>query len=83
MHYNMETQTLAELLASQQNQIISLSIHMDCLIEELENIGVLDTDKLNKRIKRKVKKIQAITEKLKEKQEIPPMFNYGGPIGEA
>ena len=33
----MEVQTLGELLKSQQNQILSLSIHMDCLIEELED----------------------------------------------
>lgn len=83
MHYNMETQTLAEILTSQQNQILSLTIHMDCLIEELKNSGVLDTNKLDKRIKKKVKNIQAISEKLKENQEISPMFNYGGIVGEA
>ena len=79
----MEAQTLTELLKSQQNQILSLSVHMDCLIEELENTGVLDTDKLDKRMKRKLKKLQAIADKLREKEEIPPMFNFGGPIGEA
>ncbi len=80
----MEAQTLAELLQNQQNQILSLTIHMDCLIEELDSIGVLDSDKLDKRMKRKLKKLQAIANKLRENEEsLPPMFNYGGTIGEA
>lgn len=80
----MEVQTLTELLKSQQNQILSLSIHMDCLIEELDASGFLDTDKLDKRMKKKLKKLQAIADKLREKEEpLPPMFNYGGPVGEA
>ena len=79
----MEIKTLGDLLQSQQNQILSLSVHMDCLIEELDSIGVLDSDKLDKRMKRKLKKLQAIADKIKEKEEIPPMFNFGGPIGEA
>ena len=79
----MEIKTLGDLLQSQQNQILSLSVHMDCLIEELNSIGVLDSDKLDKRMKRKLKKLQAIADKIKEKEEIPPMFNFGGPIGEA
>lgn len=82
--HNMEVQTLTELLKSQQNQILSLSVHMDCLIEELEDSGVLDTDKLGKRMKKKLKKLQAIADKLREKEEpLPPMFNFGGPVGEA
>ncbi len=79
----MEAQTLGELLQNQQNQILSLSIHMDCLIEELENTGVLDTNKLDKRMKRKLKKLQAIANKLREQQEIPTILNFGGPIAEA
>ena len=51
----MEAQTLGELLQNQQNQILSLSVHMDCLIEELDSMGVLDSDKLDKRMKRKLK----------------------------
>ena len=34
MYYNMEIQTLGDLLQNQQNQILSLTVHMDCLIEE-------------------------------------------------
>ena len=79
----MEAHTLAELLKSQQNQILSLTVHMDCLIEELDAAGFLDTDKLDKRMKRKLKKLQAIADKLREKEEIPQIFNFGGPIGEA
>ena len=79
----MEVHTLTELLRNQQNQILSLSVHMDCLIEELDAAGFLDTDKLDKRMKKKLKKLQAIADKLREKEEIPQMFNYGGPIGEA
>jgi hypothetical protein len=79
----MEIKTLGDLLQNQQNQILSLSLHMDCLIEELENSGFLDSDKLGKRMKRKLKKLQAVADKIKEKEEVPPMFNYGGPIGEA
>lgn len=81
--HSMETQTLGELLQNQQNQILSLSVHMDCLIEELDSIGVLDSDKLDKRMKRKLKKLQAIANKLRKNEEMPPMFNFGGPIGEA
>lgn len=79
----MEVQTLGELLKSQQNQILSLSIHMDCLIEELEDNGVLDSEKLDKRMKKKLKKIQAIADKLREKEEISTIINFGGPIAEA
>jgi len=80
----MEVKTLGELLQNQQNQILSLTIHMDCLIEELDAAGFLDTDKLDKRMKKKLKKLQAIANKLREKkEEVPPMFNFGGPIGEA
>jgi len=80
----MEIQSLTEVLKSQQNQILSLTVHMDCLIEELESIGVLDTKKLDKRLKKKVKEIQAIAEKLKDKEDsLPNMFNYGGTVGEA
>ena len=82
--HSMEAQTLGELLQNQQNQILSLSVHMDCLIEELDAAGFLDTDKLDKRMKKKLKKLQAIANKLREKEEtLPPMFNFGGPIGEA
>jgi len=84
MYYNMEIQTLGDLLQNQQNQILSLTVHMDCLIEELDATGVLDSDKLDKRMKKKFKKLQDIANKLKEKEEsLPPMFNYGGPVGEA
>jgi hypothetical protein len=80
----MEAQTLGELLQNQQNQILSLSVHIDCLIEELDAAGFLDTDKLDKRMKKKLKKLQAIADKLRKKEEpLPPMFNFGGPIGEA
>jgi len=85
MYYNMEVQTLSELLKNQQNQILSLTIHMDCLIEELDANGVLDSDKLDKRMKKKLKKLQIIADRLREKEEesLPSMFNYGGPVGEA
>ena len=79
----MKIETLTELLTSQQHQILSLTIHMDCLIEELQDSGVLDSDKLDSRIKTKIEKVKAVANKLKEEQPIPPMFNYGGPIGEA
>ena len=79
----METYTLGELLESHQNQLLSLSVHMDCLIEELEASGVLNSQNLNKRIKKKIKKLQSMAVKLKEKQEIPPINYFGGPIGEA
>ena len=79
----MEVQSLAELLQNQQNAILSLSVHMDCLIEELDAAGFLDTDKLDKRIKKKLKKLQAIADKLREKEDISHIFNYGGPVAEA
>lgn len=79
----MEAHTLGELLQSQQNQILSLSIHMDCIVEELIEQNLLDSEKLDKRIKKKLKEIQKVVDKIKENQEIPPMLNFGGPIGEA
>ena len=79
----MEIHTLSELLASQQNQILSLTVHMDCLIEELEASGVLNTNQLDRRIKKKIKKLQSIANKLKEKEEIPSVNYFGGPMGEA
>jgi hypothetical protein len=79
----MEVQSLEEFIKNQQNAILSLSVHMDSLIEELDANGFLDTDKLDKRMKKKLKKLQAIADKIREKEEVPPMFNYGGIIGEA
>ena len=79
----MEIKTLGDLLQNQQNQILSLSVHMDCLIEELEENNLLDSEKLDKRMKKKLKKLQAIANKIREKEEVPPMFNFGGPVGEA
>jgi hypothetical protein len=80
----MEVKTLGELLQNQQNQILSLTIHMNCLIEELDASGFLDSDKLDKRMKKKLKKLQAIADKLKENEEpLSHIFNYGGTIGEA
>lgn len=79
----MEVQSLAEIIKNQQNAILSLSVHMDSLIEELEENDLLDSEKLDKRMQRKLKKLQTIADKLREKEEIPPMFNFGGPIGEA
>jgi hypothetical protein len=34
-------------------------------------------------MKKKLKKLQAIAEELREQEKIPTMFNYGGPVGEA
>lgn len=79
----MEVQSLAEIIKNQQNAILSLSVHMDSLIEELEENHLLDSEKLDKRMQRKLKKLQAIADKIREKEEVPPMFNFGGPIGEA
>lgn len=81
--HNMEVQSLAELLTNQQNAILSLSVHMDSLIEELEENDLLDSEKLDKRMKKKLKKLQAIADKMREKEQMSPMFNFGGPIGEA
>lgn len=83
MQYNMEVHSLTELLKSQQNQILSLSLHMDCLIEELASSGVLDTKKFDKRLKKKVKEIESIAQKIKENEESSIINYFGGPIGEA
>ncbi len=79
----MEVQSLTEIIKNQQNAILSLSVHIDSLIEELEENDLLDSEKLDKRMQRKLKKLQAIADKIREKEEVPPMFNFGGPIGEA
>lgn len=79
----MEVQSLTEIIKNQQNAILSLSVHMDSLIEELEENDLLDSEKLDKRMQKKLKKLQAIADKLRETEEVPPMFNFGGPIGEA
>lgn len=79
----MEIKTLTELIESQQRQIFSLSVHMDCLIEELKESGVLDSDKLDLKIKRKLKKLKSVITKIKGQDTPPIMFNFGGTIGEA
>lgn len=82
--HNIEIQTLTELLTNQQNQILSLSLHLDCLIEELVETDLLDSDRFDKRMKRKLKKLQNVANKLRENEEqLPPMHNYSGTIGEA
>jgi len=79
----MEIQSLSEIIKNQQNSILSLSVHVDCLIEELVENNLINEKKLSKRMKAKLKKLQAIADKLRETDEITPMFNFGGPIGEA
>ena len=80
----MEVQTLTEIIKNQQNSILSLSVHVDCLIEELVENNLINEKKLSKRMKAKLKKLQAIADKLRDREEsLPPMFNFGGPIGEA
>jgi len=79
----MEIKTLTELIESQQRQIFSLSVHMDCLIEELEESGVLDSKRLDTKIKRKLKKLKSAINKIKSEETPPIMLNFGGIIGEA
>jgi len=79
----MEIKTLTELIESQQRQIFSLSVHMDCLIEELEESGVLDSKRLDTKIKRKLKKLKSAINKIKSEETPPIMLNFGGIIGKA
>ncbi len=82
--HKMEAHTLSEIIKNQQESILSLTFHLDCLIEELAENELIDVDRLEKRIKKKIKKLQSIADKLKENEEpLPPMAYFGGPIGEA
>ncbi len=84
MQYNMEAHTLAEIIKNQQDAILSLTINIDCLIEELAEKELIDTDRLEKRLKKKIKKLQSIADKLRQKEEsLPPISYFGGPMGEA
>ena len=84
MQYNMEAHTLAEIIKNQQDAILSLTIHLDCLTEELAEKELIDPDRLEKRVKKKIKRLQAIADKLRQKEEpLPPISYFGGPMGEA
>ncbi len=82
--HSMEAHTLSEIIKNQQETILSLTIHLDCLIEELAEKELIDADRLEKRMKKKIKRLQSIANKLKAKEDpLPPITYFGGPIGEA
>ncbi len=81
----MEAKTIAEILTHQQENILALKITLDSLIEELNELEIIDCDKLEKKIQRKIKKLHNLAKKVKKQEEsfnIP--FNlFGNPIAEA
>ena len=80
--YSMEILELKELVMKQQEQILTLQILVQTLVDELVETGVVEDETLDIRLKEKVSGIKSQMKEMRKEihQNIP--FSYG-PIGEA
>ncbi len=80
----MNNQEIQELLLKQQNQILTLQILVQCLVDELVETGVTNDESLDKRLEDKMNYIKSQMKEMRNQEygNITNM-NFGGPIGEA
>jgi hypothetical protein len=79
----MEENQLAEYLHNQQNQILTLQILLQSLVDELVENEIIKEESLNKKVSKKVYLIKKELEALKTQTQFNVPFNFGGPIAEA
>ena len=80
----MEEKELREMLFKQQDQILTLQILLQCLIDELVDSGTVSENNLDTRLSEKVAVIKTTMDEMKkEKYGNINTMNFGGPIGEA
>jgi hypothetical protein len=79
----MEEKELKEMLFKQQDQILTLQIMLQCLIDELIDSGVVSEKELDARLNEKVSVIKTTMKEIRKEQLSNIPFNFGGPMGEA
>lgn len=80
----MNNQEIQELLLKQQNQILTLQILVQCLVDELVETGVTNDESLDKRLEDKMNYIKSQMKEMRnQKYGNITNMNFGGPIGEA
>jgi flagellar biosynthesis/type III secretory pathway chaperone len=78
----MEITELKELVLKQQDQILTLQILVQTLVDELVETGVVKDETLDTRLHERIKQIKAQMIEMKKEQGINNPFSYG-PVGEA
>ncbi len=79
----MEENELKELLFKQQDQILTLQILVQCLVDELVETKIVSEKELDTRLSDKVIGIKEQLKEIKKSQLGNIPFNFGGPMGEA
>jgi hypothetical protein len=80
----MEEKELREMLFKQQDQILTLQIMLQCLIDELIDNGTISESNLDTRLSEKIDVIRTTMDEMKkEKYGNINTMNFGGPVGEA
>lgn len=80
--YSMEILELKELVIKQQEQILTLQILIQTLVDELVETGVVEDETLDIRLKERVKGIKSQMNDMRKETYKNTPFSYG-PIGEA
>lgn len=80
--YNMEILELKELVMKQQDQILTLQILVQTLVDELVETGIVQDESLDIRLKERVNGIKSQMNEMRKEIHKNIPFSYG-PIGEA
>jgi len=80
--YSMEILELKELAIKQQEQILTLQILVQTLVDELVETGVVQDETLDIRLKERVNGIKSQMNEMRKEIHKNIPFSYG-PIGEA
>ena len=78
----MEIIELKELVMKQQDQILTLQILVQTLVDELVETGVIKDETLDARLNEKIKSIQTQLSNMRKEIHKNSAFSFG-PIGEA
>jgi hypothetical protein len=80
--YDMEITELKELVVKQQDQILTLQILIQTLVDELVETGIVEDESLDIRLKERVKGIKTQMNEMRKEMHKNTPFSFG-PIGEA
>ena len=81
--YSMEILELKELVMKQQDQILTLQILVQTLVDELVETGVVEDETLDIRLKERITGIKSQMNEMRKEAYKNIPFSYGGPMGEA
>ncbi len=79
---NMEIIELKELVMKQQEQILTLQILVQTLVDELVETEVVQDETLDIRLKDRIKSIKTQMSQMRKEAGVDNLFSFG-PIGEA